>query len=346
MKPHSLSSRPIPNFHDPRHRWRGPSCSSPRLPRRTGGLQISAVLLAVCLLALPAALFAAGEQRFNSPQDAVKALVAAAETQDTNALRAVFGPAGHELVSSDVVQASEEREFFMKRLATRTDFVVRSEAKVELEIGADGWPFPIPLVKQDNQWFFDTAAGAEEILNRRIGRNEMGAIAVCHAYVLAQREYALLEHDEHGVSEYAQLLRSADGTRNGLYWPAKEGEALSPLGPLVAQARIQGYRARTKTRALADDQSSPYHGYFFKILTRQGRNAPGGKYNYTINGHMVAGFALVAWPEEWGNTGVMTFLVNQSGKIYEKSLGPKTAAVAGAITSFDPDPSWAVTREE
>ena len=307
---------------------------------------VLAFAIALSLLTLPARLRASGEQRFSSPDDAVKTLVAAAQARDTNAMHAVFGPSGRELVSPDMVQASAEREVFMKRLTERTTLNKVTDSKIELQLGADAWPFPIPLVKEDNQWFFDTAAGAEEILNRRIGMNEIGAIQVCRAYIQAQHEYASEDYNDDGVLEYAQHLRSTPGAHDGLYWSAKDGEAQSPLGPLIAQAKGEGYRGRNKTKALPDDQSSPYHGYYFKILTRQGKHAAGEKYSYIINGHMVAGFALVAWPAEWGNSGVMTFLVSQQGKIYEKSLGPKTPAIASRMTAYDPDSSWTEVKEE
>ena len=183
-------------------------------------------------------------------------------------------------------------------------------------------------MKQAGQWFFDSEAGREEILNRRIGANELGAIQVCRAYLQAQREYASVDRTGDGVLEYAQHLRSTPGTHDGLYWSTRTGDELSPLGPLVAQARVEGYRQKTK------------------ILTRQGKHAPAGKCNYVINGHMIAGFALVAWPAEWGNTGVMTFVVNQQGKVYQKNLGPKTASIAQAITTYDPDSTWTMARGE
>jgi len=282
-------------------------------------------------------LLAAGEERFSSPQAAVDALKAAVEASDTNALHAIFGPVGHALVSVDVVEAAEEHELFMSRVKEKVNLVAASDSKQELQLGADGWPFPIPLVKQDGQWLFDVEAGREEILNRRIGANELGAIQVCQAYVQAQRDYASEDRNADEVLEYAQHLRSTPGAHDGLYWTTRTGDELSPLGPLVAQARGEGYRRKTK---ILTDEPSPYHGYFFKILTRQGKHAPGGKYNYIINGHMIAGCALVAWPAEWGNTGVMTFIVNQRGKVYQKNLGPKTASIAAAMTIYDPDPTW------
>jgi hypothetical protein len=289
------------------------------------------------LLLLPGRLLAAGEERFSSPQAAVDALKAAVEASDTNALHAIFGPAGHALVSVDVVEAAEEHELFMDRVKEKVNLVAESDSKQVLQLGADGWPFPIPLVKQDGQWLFDVEAGKEEVLNRRIGANELGAIQVCRAYVQAQREYAGEDRNADEVLEYAQHLRSTPSAHDGLYWSTRTGDELSPLGPLVAQARVEGYRKQTK---ILTDEQSPYHGYYFRILTRQGKHAPGGKYNYIINGHMIAGFALVAWPAEWGNTGVMTFIVNQRGKIYQKNLGPKTASIAAAMPTYDPDPTW------
>jgi len=272
----------------------------------------------------------------------MNALAAAAKVKDTNALDAIFGPEAHDLVSPDAVQATDEFVTFVRRLTEKIELVRESDTHDVLQLGADGWPFPIPLVKQtDGRWFFDTLAGKEEILNRRIGRNEIGAIRVCRAYVDAQREYAGEDRNGDGVLEYAQHLRSSPGKHDGLYWPMREGDALSPLGPLVAQAHGEGYRR--ETRILTEPQS-PYHGYFFKILTRQGKHTPIGKYNYLINGHMIGGFAFVAWPDEWGNSGVMTFIVNQQGKVYQKNLGPKSAAIASAMTAYDPDDTWSLVK--
>ena len=301
------------------------------------------LVLTSLMLVLPGRLLAAGEERFGSPQAAVDALKAAVEARDTNALHAIFGPAGHALVSVDVVEAAQEHELFMNRVKEKVNLVAASDSRQNLQLGADGWAFPIPLVKQDGQWLFDVATGKEEILNRRIGVNELGAIQVCLAYVQAQREYASVDRNADEVLEYAQHLRSTPGTHNGLYWSTRTGDELSPLGPLVAQARGEGYRQQT--RILTDEQS-PYHGYYFRILIQQGKHAPGGKYNYIINGHMIAGFALVAWPAEWDNTGVMTFIVNQRGKVYQKCLGPKTSSIAKAITAYDPDTTWRLAKEQ
>jgi hypothetical protein len=288
-------------------------------------------------LALPVWVSAADEQTFASPDAAVSALVAAVTDHDTNALDLIFGPTGKELVSPDVVQATEEYKIFVQRLAEKQQLLTNSATSLTLAIGVDDWEFPIPLVEQGGQWFFDTAAGRQEILARRIGMDETGAINVCNAYVDAQREYASQDRMGDSVLAYAQFLRSTPGTHDGLFWPTNSGAELSPLGPLVAQARVDGYH---RTAKMLNDEQAPYHGYYFKILTRQGKHAPGGKYYYVINGRMIGGFALVAWPAEWGNTGVMTFIVNQQGKVYQKNLGPKTVKIAKGTNTYDPDDSW------
>jgi Protein of unknown function (DUF2950) len=295
-------------------------------------------LMALALgLALPVCVSAADEQTFPSPDTAVSALVAAVTDHDTNALDLIFGPTGKELVSPDVIQATEEYKIFVQRLAEKQQLLTNSAASLTLAIGVDGWEFPIPLVEQGGQWFFDTAAGRQEILARRIGMDEIGAINVCNTYVDAQREYASQDRLGDGVLAYAQFLRSTPGTHDGLFWPTNSGAELSPLGPLIAQARVDGYH---RTAKMLNDEQAPYHGYYFKILIRQGKHAPGGKYNYVINGRMIGGFALVAWPAEWGNTGVMTFIVNQQGKVYQKNLGPKTVKIAKGMTTYCLDDSW------
>jgi hypothetical protein len=285
----------------------------------------------------PTGVQAAGEQRFNTSDAAITALVNAASDDDTNALQAIFGPEGQKLVSPDLVQATNELNHFVRRLTEKTQCVTNADSSLTLEIGKDEWPFPIPLVRQGGEWFFDTAAGKSEILDRRIGRDELGAMDVCYAYVDAQREYASEDRMADGVLAYARYLHSTSGTHDGLFWPAKDGEDLSPLGPLVAAARVEGYH---RAATMMNDELAPYHGYYFKILTRQGKHAAGGKYDYVINGRMIAGFALVAWPAEWANTGVMTFAINQQGKLYQCNLGKKTAHIASAMTCFDPDSKW------
>ncbi len=308
------------------------------LSHRTGAFLIT---LSVAMIActLPTRVQAADEQTFSSPDAAVRALVAAATNDDTNGMHAIFGPVGHQLMSPDAVQRTNEYRVFVQRLTEKTQLNTNSDSSLTLWLGADAWPFPIPLEKQpDGQWYFDTAAGEREILNRRIGMDELGAIAVCHSYVDAQREYASQDRMGDGVLAYAKFLHSTPGTHDGLFWPANDGEPLSPFGPLVAAARVEGYH---RTATMLNEQQAPYHGYYFKILTRQGKHAAGGKYDYVINDRMIAGFALVAWPAEWGNTGVMTFMVNQQGKIYQRNLGKNTVSIAAAIDTFDPNDQWA-----
>ena len=299
-----------------------------------------ALVAGALTLAFPLRVLAAGEQQFATPEAAASALETAAKNRDTNAIHAIFGPVGRDLVSPDAVQATQEFEMFVNRLTEKTELARRSESNCVLQLGADAWPFPIPLVKADGQWHFDTEAGRQEVLNRRV-RNELGALSVCRAYVDAQREYAGKDRDGDEVLEYAQRLRSTPGTHDGLYWPLRSGDEQSSLGPLIAAARVEGYRRQAR---IMTDEPSPYHGYYFKILTKQGKHAPGGKYDYVINSHMIGGFALVAWPAEWGNSGVMTFIVNQQGKIYQQNLGPKTASLAKAMTRYEPDSSWSLVK--
>ncbi len=289
-----------------------------------------------------ARVHAANEERFATTNDAVKAFVSAASSKDVNAMETIFGTELRDLISADAVQASNGLEHLALRVAQRVTPVAQSDSFVGLELGYDVWPFPIALKQQDGQWYFDTAGGREEILNRRIGRNELDTIRVCHAYVQAQREYDMECHDGSGVMEYAQHLRSSTGKHDGLYWHAEPGEETSPFGPLISESHGEGYRHTTK---IMSDPQNPYHGYIFKVLTREGKHAPGGKYNYIINGHMVAGFALVAWPAEWSNSGVMTFIINQEGKVFERNLGPKTAALVGKMAEYDPAPEWKPVSE-
>jgi hypothetical protein len=280
-----------------------------------------------------------GQALFATPDDAVAALTKAVNAKDTNALRSLFGPALNEIANPDPVQRDHNLTVFAGRLAEAAKLSRKDDNTVVLVAGKDDWPFAIPVVKKDGQWFFDTKAGKEEILNRRIGANELNAIDVCRAYVLAQREYALKDSAGNGVMEYAQKLSSTPGNRDGLYWDATPDQAQSPFGPLVAKAHAAGYTHKAAA-ALAQEAHEPFHGYFFKILTSQSQNAPGGKYDYIINGHMVAGFAFLAYPAAWGNSGVMTFIVNQQGKVYQRNLGEKTAELAEAIKEYNPDETW------
>jgi hypothetical protein len=209
-------------------------------------------------------------------------------------------------------------------------------------VGADYWPFPVPIINRNGRWLFDTEAGKEELLRRRIGQNELSTLAVMRAYVDAQREYASKDRDGDEVLEYAQKITSSPGKTDGLYWPEELNGELSPLGPWVAEAQTEGYFA---------DPSAPqegpqaFHGYYFRILTRQGSHAPGGKYDYIINGNMILGFALVGWPADYGDSGIMTFIVNQQGRVYQKDLGKNTAKIVKKMQAYDPDPSWQISSD-
>jgi hypothetical protein len=288
----------------------------------------------VAALMLPVSAQEGKQRVFSSPEEAMKVLVETVEAGDLTGLLAILGPEGEDIVSSgDEVADKAARDRFVKAYQESVE-LVRDGDRVSVILGNDHWPLPIPIVKQGEGWVFATAAGMEEVLNRRIGRNELRTIQTCLAYVDAQREYADTDREGDGIIQYARKFFSDPGRRNGLYWETTEGELPSPFGPLVAEASSEGYEIR-------QDKPTPYHGYYFKILTEQGEDAPGGAYSYVINGHMVAGFALVAWPADYGVSGVMTFVVNQSGVVYEKDLGPETTEIAKAMTRYDPDESWA-----
>jgi len=272
---------------------------------------------------------------FTSPEEAVKALVAALKSDDLKALTDILGPEGQELIySGDPVADHEGRERFLRFYDEKNQLVKEGGAKAVLEVSNDAWPLPIPIVMKRGAWRFDTRVGKDEILNRRIGRNELNTIQVCLAYVDAQREYADIIREIEGRRKYAQNFFSRPGMKDGLYWEVKPGEPLSPLGLLVAQAQKEGYKRNP------DHKPSPYHGYFYRILKAQGKNAPGGDYDYVVDGNMIGGFALVAYPATYGASGIMTFMVNQDGVVYEKNLGKKTETFAQKITRFDPDKSW------
>ena len=310
------------------------------------------LLIVYCLVAVPVALAQVAattsaparttdeQTTFASPEEAVKALAEATKARDKEAIHKVFGPAVKDLVSGDEVQDREDFEEFSKAFAAMTELVKKDDSTVILHIGKENFPFPIPLVKKDGKWFFDTAAGKEEILNRRVGENELDTIKFCRAYVEAQFEYLSKDRDGDAVLQYAQKFVSTEGKKDGLYWSTKPDEPLSPLGELAAQATAEGYGKGDKK----DNRPEPFHGYDFKILTRQGAKAAGGKYDYAINGRMLAGFALVAWPANWGNSGVMTFMVNSNGKVYQKNLGEKTADLVKDMTEYNPDETWTVVK--
>ncbi|MEJ0009476.1 MAG: DUF2950 domain-containing protein [Alphaproteobacteria bacterium] len=278
---------------------------------------------------------AQAQQGFTSPDDAVHALAEAARAHDRAGVEAILGPRSVDLVESgDAVQDAHARERFLA--AYDAEHRIDSEdGRAVLVIGDQGWPFPIPLVHQDGIWTFDAAAGRKEILSRRIGRDELNAIAICNAYVVAQEDYARMITQERGTHAYASRIISHPGTKDGLLWD--EGEyGKGPLSELAAGARAEGYGGH--------HGEAPFHGYYFKILTRQGPGAEDGPMDYTVNGEMTKGFALIAWPATYRNSGVMTFITNQSGVVYEKNLGPGTAGIAAGMSAFDLDGSWEPVR--
>ncbi|MBX3733302.1 MAG: DUF2950 domain-containing protein [Verrucomicrobiae bacterium] len=298
----------------------------------------------VVLLVTRTAAAAADEvpRTFPTPDAAVAALADAARNHDWTGLRALFGMATDELVATDRVQATNELGNFAEAFAAHHRLLEETATRRVLEVGTHAWPFPVPLVQQHGRWRFDLEAGQEELLNRRIGRNELAVLNVMRVYVEAQREYASRDRDGDRVLEYAQRLGSSPGTKDGLFWPPDLDGELSPLGPLVARAQTEGYALDDPE---AGDAREPFHGYYFKLLTRQGRHAPGGKYNYVINGNMIGGFALVAWPADYGESGVMSFLVNQQGRVYQRDLGSNTARKASRMTAYDPGPGWQVSPD-
>ncbi len=312
---------------------------SPNQTLRPFRLAAAALALLACSagpLALAQGAVPSVQQRhFSTPDEALKALTIATKSGDRTAIDAIFGPDVKDLLSGDARQDAIEFASFAKSLGQYAQWVRRADDRFVLNIGDQNWPMPVPLVRRDGAWYFDTAAGKEEVLNRRIGEDELNAIGVCRAYVQAQREYASEDRDGTGTLKYAQLLKSTPGSKDGLYWPVAPGEDPSPFGPLVADARAEGYGGKT-----AEGAQQPYKGYHFRILTAQGASAPGGAYSYIINGNMIAGFALVAFPAHWGESGVMTFIVNQWGRVYECNLGEHSADIAGAMASFDPGEGW------
>jgi len=301
---------------------------------RIASMAIVAVSVTVALLVLPVSAQEVKQKVFGSPEEAMKVLVETVQVGDKKGILAVLGPDGENIIDSgDAVQDKNVQDRFVKAYEERVEYVKEKQDQVSVIIGKDNWPFPIPIVKRGEGWAFDTRAGKEEMLNRRIGRNELSAIQVCLAYVEAQREYASTDREQDGVIQYAQKVLSDPYRRNGLYWEVGEGEIPSPLGPFIAQAAQAGYTKK-------GDKPIPYHGYYYKILKAQGKNAPGGAFSYVINGHMVAGFALVAWPAEYAVSGVMTFIVNQNGTVYQKDLGLKTGELAKTMTLYNPDRTW------
>lgn len=295
------------------------------------------VTIAFSLLWTAAGAHAQIQKSFTSPEAAVQALVAAVRANDVKGLMGILGPGSKELVSSgDEMADKVGRDKFLKAYDQKNVLQQDSQGKMTLCVGEDNWPMPVPVVKKGTKWVFDIREGKQQILNRRIGRNELHVMDVLHAYVDAQLEYAGKNCSGSGLVEFAQRIVSSAGKHDGLYWEAKDGEEQSPLGPLVAKAAREGY---------ANPELNPFHGYYFRVLKGQGKHAGGGAYNYVVKDKMILGFGLIAYPAEYGNSGVMTFIVNQEGTIYQKNLGKDSRRRAEAIRGFDPDKTWKKVEE-
>jgi hypothetical protein len=301
--------------------------------KHCGALVIAAFIAA--LISSPSQAETENQRTFASPEEAVKAFIEALKANDVKALEAIFGPGNEDLIESgDPVADRSVSERFVKEFEEKNQ-LEKTADKAVLSIGNEDWPFSIPIVKTDGLWRFDAEEGREEILARRIGRNELSVIQVCLAVVDAQREYASKDRNGDGFREYAQKFRSDPGKKDGLYWEAKEGDEQSPLGPLFAKAQEKGYPG-----AASGGGPIPYYGYYYRLLKAQGQYAPGGAYDYVVMGKMIGGFALVAYPAEYGASGIMTFIVNHEGVVYQKDLGEDTEEIVQAMTLFNPDGTW------
>jgi len=299
-------------------------------------LTLASLAMLTWLLSLvPALAQEAGEKTFASCKDAGQALYAAVKADDKSAMLAVLGSSASGIIESgDDVQDKNNRASFLKNFEQMNRWEGVATGEQVLYLGADNWPFPIPLKKASSgQWYFDTKAGLQEILFRRIGKNELATIRVCQALVQAQQEYFQQTHDGDSTHRYAQKFISDPDKQDGLYWKTPEGQPESPIGPLVAFATAKGYGGQ-------HDSPQPFYGYYYRVLTQQGPNAPGGNKNYVVDGKMTGGFAFVAYPAEYRNSGVMTFLVDQSGAVYQKDLGANTEKIAAEMTSYNPDKTW------
>ncbi len=276
-----------------------------------------------------------GQKTFSSPDEASRALIRAVQAGNEKDLLEIFGPDGKEIISSgDKVEDKKSRDAFAEKYQRMNRLVEEPDGTVRLYVGAENWPMPIPLVNRKDAWYFDTSAGKEEILFRRIGRNEIATIGVLRELVAAQKEYYSKTQDD-SVKQYAQKFISDQGKHNGLYWNAINREPESPIGPLVAYASSEGYAKKPSSLP------SPFQGYYFRVLMGQGKHASGGAKNYIVNGKMTRGFAFLAYPAEYANSGMMSFIINQDGILYQKDLGPKTADFAHALDEYDPDKTWA-----
>ena len=294
------------------------------------------LIIAVMACSLISSAQDAKQEKFKSPEDAFGALINAAKTNDTVKLLAILGPQGKDIISSgDAVADSNARKRFVAAAEEAVKYSKLDDNTILAATGKDACSFPIPIVRSGQEWVFSTEEGKQEILNRRIGKNELSTIDVVQSYVQAQREYASKDRDGSGVKQYAQRFMSHTGKKDGLIWQAEAGQESSPLGPLFAKASDEGYTPRKP-----GEKHKPYHGYDFRILKSQGSKAPGGELDYIMNGKMTAGFGLLAYPAEYGVSGIMSFIVNHQGIVYEKDLGPKTEEIAKAMTKYDPDETW------
>ena len=284
----------------------------------------------------PAKKSAVKQRNFASAEEAAKALAEAVRAQSADQLLAVVGPnSASWLFSGDVVADRNDWRIFLTAYDQRNAVEMHGDAKATLKVGRDDWPFPAPIVKRGDRWAFDAEAGREEILNRRVGHNELNTMQTLLAIVDAQREYASSDADGNGFADYARRLRSSPGKKDGLYWAQEQGKPQSPLGPLVAVASGEGYGKQIKS-----EQRTPYHGYYYRLLTSQGKDAPGGAYDYMVGDKLLGGFGVVAYPAAYGTSGVVTFIVNHEGVVYEKDLGPQTASIGGSMMRFNPDATW------
>jgi hypothetical protein len=300
------------------------------------------LLLAACGCASSAP--ASQQEQFASPDAAAASLVAALRRQDEARLKQILGPQGaHILSSGDLVSDRADADRFLALYDENHWVQPEVNGSTTLVVGQAAWPFPVPIVKAGDAYAFDTETGKEEILNRRIGRNELSAQQVCLAIADAQRDYVALQANGSDLPEYAWKLVSDPGKKNGLYWPTAEGEPPSPLGPLFATATAEGYGgsgASKPSGAANGSGSKPYHGYHYRLLTAQGPHASGGALDYLVNGRLIGGFAVVAYPAQYGNSGIMTFITNHDGIVYQRDLGPGTPRTAPALVNFDPGPGW------
>lgn len=302
--------------------------------RKSGNLFLPLLAILIILATASPSLAASAktsQKSFASPEEALNSLVVALKNRDKKNLLAILGPGAREIVSSgDPVADKAGRAQFVKLYEEKVVIEGADSGKAVFSLGNEDYPFPIPVVKKGNAWRFDAKAGKEELLNRRIGRNELNVIEVLQAYVDAQRDYAAKDRNGDGIWEFAQKIRSTPGKRDGLYWATREDEEESPLGPFAAKAANEGYSKK----------NTAFHGYHYRVLKAQGPHAEGGAFNYVVNGRMMLGFGLVAYPAQYGASGIMTFIVNQNGVVYQKNLGRNTATAAAKMTHYDPDKTW------